>query len=70
MPATLNGFVSGGQFHLTVTAAPNYVYVVQGSTNLTSWDSLGTFTNTTGTFTFIDATTPAPDSRFYRTVRQ
>ena len=69
-PAVLSGYFSGGQFHLTVTAAPDAVYVVQGSTNLTSWVSLSTITNTTGTFTYIDTTTPAPESRFYRTVRQ
>ena len=69
-PAILSGAFSGGQFHLTVTAPPDYVYVVQGSTNLTSWVSLSTNTNPTGTFTFIDTTSPAPQSRFYRTLRQ
>ena len=68
-PTILSGSFSGGQFHLTVTAMPGYVYVVQGSTNLTSWVSLSTNTNTTGTFTYTDTTTPAPTSRFYRTLR-
>ncbi len=67
-PPVLNGFVSNGYFHLTVTAQPGFEYVVQGSTDLTSWVSLSTNTNTTGTFTFTDTTTPAPQLRFYRTL--
>ena len=72
-PAILSGTFTNGQFQLTVTASPGYVYVVQGSTNLTdltNWVSLSTYTNTTGTFTYTDTTTPAPQSRFYRTLRQ
>ncbi len=69
-PTVLSGSFSNGQFHLTVTGTPGQVYVVQGSTNLTSWVSLSTNINTTGTFTFTDTTTPAPQSRFYRTLRQ
>jgi uncharacterized repeat protein (TIGR01451 family) len=72
-PAILTGIFTNGQFQLTVTASPGYVYAVQGSTNLTgltNWVSLSTNTNTTGTFTYTDTTTPAPQSRFYRTMRQ
>jgi hypothetical protein len=68
--ATLAGSVVNGQFRLTVTAQAGFTYVVQGSTNLTSWVSVSTNTNTTGTFTFTDTTTPAPQQRFYRTLRQ
>jgi uncharacterized repeat protein (TIGR01451 family) len=68
-PGSLSGFFSGGHFQLTVFASPDYVYVVQASTNLTSWVSLSTNTNPTGTFTFTDTTTPAPQQRFYRTLR-
>jgi uncharacterized repeat protein (TIGR01451 family) len=70
VPASLSGSFFGGQFQLTVTAPSNYTYVVQGSTNLTSWVSLSTNTNPTGTFNFIDTTTPAPQQRFYRTLRR
>jgi uncharacterized repeat protein (TIGR01451 family) len=69
VPASLGGTFSGGYFQLTVTGQPNAVYVVQASTNLTSWVSLSTNTSATGTFTFIDPTTPAPQQRFYRTLR-
>jgi hypothetical protein len=70
VPATLAGSVVNGQFRLTVTAQAGFTYVVQGSTNLTSWVSVSTNTNTTGTFTFTDTTTPVPLQRFYRTLRQ
>jgi hypothetical protein len=66
----LSGFFSGGYFQLTVTAPPGFDYVVQGSTNLTSWVSLSTNSNPTGTFNYTDTTTPAPQQRFYRTLRR
>jgi hypothetical protein len=69
-PITLSGVFSNGYFLLTVTCQPGLVYVVQGSTNLTSWVPLSTNTNTTGTFTFTDTTTPAPPQCFYRALRQ
>ena len=46
------------------------MYVIQASTNLTSWVSLSTTSSATGTFTFTDTTTPAPQQRFYRTLNQ
>jgi subtilisin-like proprotein convertase family protein len=67
-PPVVSGFVSDGYFHLTVTAQPGFEYIVQGSTNLTSWVALSTNVNPTGTFTFIDTTAPAPQLRFYRTL--
>jgi hypothetical protein len=70
VPTTLSGVFTNGNFQVTVTCQPGFVYVLQGSTNLTSWASLSTNTNTTGTFTFTDTTTPALQHRFYRTLRQ
>jgi uncharacterized repeat protein (TIGR01451 family) len=69
-PASLSGSLSGGYFQLTVTGQPNTLYVVQASTDLTSWVPLSTNSSATGTFTFTDTTAPAPQQRFYRTVRQ
>jgi hypothetical protein len=69
LPASVSGSFSGGYFQLTVTGQPNTVYVVQASTNLTSWVPLSTNSSATGTFTFTDTTTPAPQQRFYRTFR-
>jgi uncharacterized repeat protein (TIGR01451 family) len=70
VPANLSGSFASGYFQLTVTGQSNTVYVVQASTNLTSWVPLSTNSSATGTFTFTDTTTPAPQQRFYRTVRQ
>jgi uncharacterized repeat protein (TIGR01451 family) len=70
LPATLSGSVTNGFFLLTVTAEPGLNYMVQASTNLTSWVSLGIYTATNGTFTVPDTLTPASRSRYYRTVRQ
>ncbi len=66
----LSGSIVNGQFHLTVEAEPGFEYIVQASTNFTSWVSLSTNTNTTGVFTFIDTTTPLLNSRYYRTLRR
>jgi hypothetical protein len=69
-PARLSGsYTTNGQFQLTVVAQSGFAYEVQGSTNLTSWVSLSTNSSATGTFTFIDTSTPAPQRRFYRTLR-
>jgi len=70
VPASLSGAISGGYFQLTVNGQPNALYVIQASTNLTSWVSLSTTSSATGTFTFTDTTTPAPQQRFYRTLNQ
>jgi uncharacterized repeat protein (TIGR01451 family) len=70
LPASLSGSFSGGLFQLTVTGQPNIVYVVQASTDLTTWVPLSTNSSATGTFTFTDTTAPAPQQRFYRTMRQ
>jgi uncharacterized repeat protein (TIGR01451 family) len=69
-PPSLSGVFSGGYFQLTVNGQPNALYVIQASTNLTSWVSLSTTSSATGTFTFTDTTTPAPQQRFYRTLNQ
>jgi uncharacterized repeat protein (TIGR01451 family) len=69
-PATLSGTVTNGFFLLTVNAEPGLNYMVQASTNLTSWVSLGIYTATNGTFTVPDNFSPASRSRYYRTVRQ
>ncbi len=69
-PPILSGVFANGHFQLTVTGQPGFLYVVQGSTNLASWVSLSTNNNTTGTFTFTDTATPAPQQRYYRTLRQ
>jgi uncharacterized repeat protein (TIGR01451 family) len=72
-PTVLSGSVSNGFFKLTVVAEPNYVYVVQGTTNVASsaaWVNLSTNTNTTGSFTYTDTSSPSIARRFYRTQRR
>ena len=54
----------------TVNGQPDVVYVIQASTNLTSWDSLTTTSSATGTITYTDTTTPTPQQRYYRTLNQ
>jgi len=70
LPASVSGSFSDGYFQLTVTGQPNTVYVIQASTDLTSWVPLSTNSSPSGTFTFTDTTAPAPQQRFYRTMRQ
>jgi uncharacterized repeat protein (TIGR01451 family) len=69
-PASLMGAFTNGYFELTAIAPAGFVYEVQASTNLTSWMSIGTCTNTTGAFSFTDTTAPPLQLRYYRTMRQ
>jgi hypothetical protein len=69
IPASLTGSIVSNQFLLTVTAQPNFTYVVQGSTNFTSWVNLSTNTaSTNGTFNYTDIASPTLQDRFYRTL--
>jgi uncharacterized repeat protein (TIGR01451 family) len=70
LPATLSGTISNGFFVLTVNAQPGLNYMVQASTNLNAWVSLGIYTATNGTFTVRDNSSPSLRTRYYRTVRQ
>lgn len=70
LPANLSGSVTNGYFLLTVNAQPGLNYMVQSSTNLNSWVSLGIYTATNGSFTVLDNSSPAHGTRYYRTVRQ
>jgi hypothetical protein len=62
--ATLAPVPSGnGLFALSVSGVPNYQYVVQASTNLVDWVSVGT---NSAPFTFVDANAGQYSQRFYR----
>ncbi len=70
-PATLAGSVAGSQFTLTITGQPGFSYAVQGSTNLTSWVSMGTYVApSNGILRVVDTNFPSLTTRFYRTVQQ
>jgi hypothetical protein len=60
--------LSGGQFQCTVSSAPGLHLHVLASSNLVSWITNATLTNTTGTMNYTDSTTGL-SKRFYR-VRQ
>jgi uncharacterized repeat protein (TIGR01451 family) len=69
-PAVLSGSIVSHQFHLVVTAQPNFVYAIQVSTNLTSWVSVSTNTASTGgTIKYTDTSSPNFVRRFYRTLQ-
>ena len=69
VPVILAGSVSNGQFHVKGTAQPGLTYVLQGSSNLTSWVALSTITvPDSGSFDFTDTTSPTAQIRFYRTL--
>lgn len=51
---------------LQLTAATNFVYLIQGSTNLTDWESMGLFLNTTNTAQFVDFAATNSAFKFYR----
>jgi len=63
-PLSLGGAgVTNGQFGFTVQSEPNVVFQVLATTNLalpmSSWTSLGTITNLSGSTNFVDASSAA-----------
>ncbi len=66
--AQLSGSVSNGEFHLVVTAQPDFTYVIEGSTNLGVWQALSTnMASPGGTIKYTDTAAPGLKQRFYRT---
>jgi len=60
---------NNGPFQLRVSAATNLTCILQASTNLVSWMSIGTnTTSASGTFTFPDTQSTNLARRFYRAV--
>ena len=57
--------LTGGQFQFTVVSPPGQRLAILASSNLLSWTTNATFTNTTGTTNFTDPTTGL-SKRFYR----
>jgi hypothetical protein len=53
-------------FRITVISGAQLSYQIFGSTNLVSWQSLGTVTNTSGQTQFIDSGATNLPKRFYR----
>ncbi len=59
------GMSTNGQFAMSVLGLPGYRYIVQASTNLTSWLPIQT---NPAPFIFLDSGTGVFPQRFYRTV--
>jgi hypothetical protein len=62
------GFTAPGQFSVSETAAPGFVYQFQCSSNLVNWVVVSTVTNSTGTVTFVDPNA-GTGARFYRVLK-
>jgi len=51
---------------LTITAEPNCAWQIQASTDLKTWQTLATVTNTTAIFQYTDPNNTGTTCRFYR----
>jgi len=67
--AILSSSITNGQFALTIQAQPNSTYVIQASTNLTTWVSISTNTASAGGSIKFTDPSPLGSQRYYRTVR-
>jgi hypothetical protein len=56
---------SGGQFQVTVSGVPGFLYRIYGSTNLTDWDPVSI---NVSPYTFTDTNTASLPQRYYRAV--
>jgi internalin A len=63
-----NPTLTNGSFQFALHSPPNLRFGVQVSTSLTSWTTLTSLTNTTGTALFNDTQSTGSSSRFYRVV--
>jgi hypothetical protein len=54
-----------GSVNITLNGPPG-IYIVLGSTNLTSWNVSGSLTNNLGSAVFTDLDTNRPPRKFYR----
>ena len=62
-------FIAAGHLQLVGTGAADVAYTVQKSSDLLTWEMLGTTTaNESGAFVFVDSTVGAAPRRFYRLV--
>ena len=59
--------LTNGQTQLQGTGISNLTYVVQASTNLSDWATIGSVgADNTGLFSFTDTNAPLFNTRFYR----
>jgi len=67
-PITLGISITNGAPLLQLTAATNFTYLVQSSTNLVDWTPTALLLNTNGTVQFTDTPVTNSSARFYRAV--
>ena len=67
-PITLAISITNGAPLLQLTAATNFTYLIQSSTNLVNWTPTVLILNTNGTSQFTDSTVTNSSRRFYRAV--
>ena len=60
--------IGGGGIRLSFRAEPGWNYVIEASTNLVNWSSIGTTTAPAGSVQFDDPDAVRLDRRFYRVV--
>ena len=65
-PITLGISLTNGMPLLQLTAATNFTYLIQSSTNLVDWTPTALLLNTNGNAQFIDSTVTNSATRFYR----
>jgi len=65
-PITLGISLTNGVPLLQLTAATNFTYLIQSSTNLVNWTPTALLLNTNGTAQFTDSAVTNSDARFYR----
>jgi len=58
--------VGGGDVTLNLVGPPGRVVQIQASSDLTTWDTLATVTNVTGTLQYLDSVPAETIQRFYR----
>jgi len=56
-------------FQFQLVGLANTAYVVQASTNLVDWQTLGTLTSTNGFIDFVDAAATNFNFRYYRVLQ-
>jgi hypothetical protein len=67
-PITLGISITNGTPMLQLTAATNFTYLVQSSTNLVDWTPTALLLNTNGTVQFMDSAVTNSSTRFYRAI--
>jgi hypothetical protein len=66
-PALLTpGFTEDGELVSWLVGPTNHTYAIEATTNLADWVELGTLRHTNATTPFLDPTSPATPTRYYR----